>query len=80
MGEYNDGEEDKSEEPTVEQGALDTSEEGFMKGYMDEEDVKVCAECGDAIKEKFVKKEIDGEKRLFCSESCAEDYEESIQE
>jgi hypothetical protein len=80
MNEYNDTEEAKSEEPTVEQGALDTSEEGFMKGYMDDDDGKECAECGDAIRTDFVEKAIDGEKHIFCTELCAQEFEEGIQE
>ena len=80
MGDYNDGEEDLSEEPTLEQGALDTSEEGFMKGYMDDDDGKECAECEDALRAEFIEKVIDGEKHLFCSELCAQEYIDSIQE
>ena len=54
------------------------TEEGFMKGYSDEEEVEECAECGTAIKKKKVTKEIEGEDYSFCSEGCAKEFEESL--
>lgn len=57
----------------------DDPEEGFMKGYEEEGEVEECAECGGAVKtEKKVTKEIDGEDHVFCSESCAKEFEESL--
>lgn len=52
--------------------------EGFMKGYSDEEKVVECAECGGAIKENRLSKDFDGETYTFCSEVCAEEFEESV--
>ncbi len=71
------------EETTVEEDTLteaeDTDDEGFMKGYADDEEVEECAECGAAIKEKKkVTREIEGEEYVFCSKSCADDFEESM--
>tara|TARA_Y100000310_G_scaffold225889_1_gene227968 strand:- start:763 stop:993 length:231 start_codon:yes stop_codon:yes gene_type:complete len=69
-------EEDLKDKFTVEQGS---AEEGFIKGFENEDDPEECAECGAAINpEKLVVREIDGEKRQFCSEDCAKDFEESV--
>lgn len=56
-----------------------SSEEGFMKGYLKEEEVKECSECGTAIKgDKKVTLDIEGEEFVFCSKNCAEEFEESL--
>ena len=74
-----DGEHDATEEQMLEQGGLDSTEEAFMKGYSEDEDVTECAECGSAIsEEKTITKEIDGEKNFFCSEKCVKDFKESM--
>lgn len=70
---------DPSEEQILEEGGIDSSEEGFIKGYTEEEEVVECAECGSAINpEKKVIKEIDGETHVFCSKSCAKEFKESL--
>lgn len=57
----------------------DTDDEGFMKGYASEEEIEECAECGVAIKEKKkVTRELEGEEYVFCSKSCADDFEGSM--
>ena len=58
----------------------DTDDEGFMKGYTNDEEVEECAECGAAIKDKKKKvtREMEGEEYPFCSKSCADDFEESM--
>lgn len=56
----------------------DTPEDAFMRGYSEEEKVDECAECGCALKEKKVTKEIEGEVYRFCSEDCLEDFEDSL--
>ena len=53
-------------------------EESFMKGYTDEEKIVECSECGGAINEKKLIKEVEGEHYTFCSEACAEEFEESV--
>ncbi|HLD40439.1 MAG TPA: hypothetical protein VJB13_04845 [Candidatus Nanoarchaeia archaeon] len=71
-----DGDENSTEKLMEE---LESSEEGFLKGYSDEEEVGECAECGSAVNEENrVEKEVDGEKIAFCSKSCAEEFEENL--
>lgn len=54
-------------------------EEGFMEGYNEEEEVEECAECGVALKPgKRLAREIEGEEYLFCSKSCADEFEETL--
>ena len=54
-------------------------EEGFIRGYAEDEKIFECAECGTSIsEEKVIMKEIEGEKYAFCSKSCTEEFEESI--
>ena len=56
----------------------DPAKDGFMEGYLDDEKVHECAECGSAIRDKGIQKEIDSEKLIFCSQICVEEYEESL--
>ena len=56
----------------------DDEKSAFMEGYNDEEEAPECEECGSAIIEKSVSKELEGEKHTFCSEHCAEEFEESM--
>ena len=75
----NDGEKDATEEQMVDSGGLDSSEEGFIRGYTEDEKIEECAECGTSISEgKGIAKEIEGEKYTFCSKSCADEFEESL--
>ena len=69
---------DPSGEEMLEDGGISAEEEGFMKGYSDEEEVPTCEECGAALREKKVIKEINGENHGFCSELCAKEFAESI--
>ncbi|MBI2151112.1 hypothetical protein HYU21_00070 [Candidatus Woesearchaeota archaeon] len=72
-------EEPVEEDVEAEGGSLDSQDEGFIKGYSEEEEVSECAECGGAVKEeKKVTKEIEGETFTFCSNECAKDFEEGI--
>tara|TARA_Y100000310_G_C20486944_1_gene717330 strand:- start:75 stop:344 length:270 start_codon:yes stop_codon:yes gene_type:complete len=76
---FNDGEQDATEEQMLDQDGLDSAEEGFMKGYSEDDEVIECSECGSAVSdEKKIVKEIEGEKVTFCSETCAKEYEESL--
>ena len=71
-----DGDENSTEKLMEE---LESSEEGFLKGYSDEEEVGECAECGSAVNEENkVEKEVEGETLSFCSKSCAEEFEENL--
>lgn len=76
--EYGDNETDPTEEQMVDQEALDSSEEGFLKGYADEEKFDECAECGVVLREKKISKEIAGESYSFCSKACATEFEETM--
>jgi len=75
---FMDDEEETNTEERPEEGDA-SSEDGFMEGYLDDEKVVECDECGTAVKpEKKITKEIDGETRTFCSKNCAEEYEEGL--
>ena len=76
MEEYDYGEDAPKEKLTGDED----SDSGFMNGYIDEEEVEECAECGSAIHEKKVVKTIDGESYVFCSEVCAKEFEETLGE
>ncbi len=81
MDDYDYGDRDETKEELVAQGGMDSNEEAFMKGYELDEDVAECEECGGAIHgEKKVERVVDEETHLFCSETCADDYKESIRE
>ena len=82
MDEYDrevDSEENEASDVTEDPEST-SEEEGFLKGYNEDEEVKVCEECGTALREgkKSFHKEINGEEHVFCSKSCAEDYEETM--
>lgn len=55
------------------------SEDGFMQGYLDEDEAQECVECGAAVREeKKAVREIEGETFVFCSENCAKEFEDSM--
>lgn len=71
--------EDSDSTEKVVEDSLESSEEGFMRGYSDDEESKECAECGSAINEENkVEKELEGEKITFCSQTCAEEFVENL--
>jgi len=74
------GEEESKEKQVIEQGGLSSSEEGFMQGYMDDEEIPECAECGGALEndKNPILRDVDDEKLNFCSSSCADEFEESV--
>ncbi|NQV91454.1 hypothetical protein HQ489_03180 [Candidatus Woesearchaeota archaeon] len=61
-------------------GEEDSTEDGgFMKGFMNEKDGSVCAECDSAVdQEDMILKEFEGEHQIFCSKSCVEDFSDSF--
>tara|TARA_Y100000310_G_scaffold137447_1_gene136367 strand:- start:59186 stop:59431 length:246 start_codon:yes stop_codon:yes gene_type:complete len=74
-----DTENENSEQSTVEEGGVDSSEAAFMHGYnSDGENTKECEECGVAIQEEDVEREIEGQMHKFCSKICADEFEEGI--
>ena len=69
---------DEGREDMLENDEIDAFEEGFMKGAeMDGQNAK-CRKCGRMLvkKDEMVEKEIDDKVTWFCSEECAEKYEE----
>ncbi|MAG60158.1 hypothetical protein CL619_00070 [archaeon] len=73
----NDGE-GTVERFSTEDGEISSEEEGFLKGFEEDEETIECAECGSAVHEEAVHKVIDGENMIFCSDICAQDYADSI--
>ena len=70
--------EEVTEEPKGEE-EVDSSEDGFMQGYLDEEETQECVECGAAVREdKKTVREIENETYVFCSKGCADEFEESM--
>ena len=56
-----------------------SDDEGFIDGFMEEEEAAECAECGGAVtEEKKVTKQIEEEEYTFCSEECAKEFQESV--
>ncbi len=54
-------------------------DEGFSKGYSEEDEAEECTECGITLRhKKKVTKSIEGEEYVFCSDECAKDFEESL--
>ena len=71
---------EESTEALEENDSIDEAEEAFMQGYLNEEEILECAECGLSLDEitKPIRKELNDEEVLFCSKSCLQDYEESL--
>ena len=83
MKNYVFDEEEKKDGEEVTEEDLDSSEEdGFLEGFEDDdEEAEECSECGEVVKaEKKVTREIEGEKYIFCSKECADEFEESLGE
>jgi hypothetical protein len=74
------GEEEVTENKSIEQGGLSSSEEAFMQGYLEDGNVPECAECGGALDDDktLVSRDIEEEKLNFCSSTCADEFEESV--
>ena len=69
---------DEGREEMLENDEIDAFEEGFMKGAeMDGQNAK-CRKCGRMLvkREEIVEREIDEKLTWFCSEECAEKFEE----
>jgi hypothetical protein len=79
MAFYIESDPENQEEPSIEDGAVDSNEEAFMKGYNDDEKIEECEECGEALNpDNRLVQVIDEEQHIFCSKTCAKEYEESI--
>jgi len=67
--------EDQGLEEAKESDEIDDLEEGFMKGYDDEEELLRCKKCKRVVSENnAVEREINHETVIFCSEKCAKAY------
>jgi|SaaInlStandDraft_6_1057023.scaffolds.fasta_scaffold01322_11 hypothetical protein len=69
---------DEGRAEMLENDEIDAFEEGFMKGAeMDGQNAK-CRKCGRMLvkREEIVEREIDDKIVWFCSEECAEKFEE----
>ena len=75
-------EEEDSPESLVEDGEISPEEAGFMQGYHEDEKALSCAYCKKIIldPDEAIKKEIDGETYLFCSDSCYEHFKKEKEE
>jgi len=67
---------DDAIEGKLEADEIDEIEEGFMKGYNEEESMAECANCGKILTEDIVEEEFDGELFRFCCEDCARKFEQ----
>ena len=75
MEEDKDVYEDEFLEEAMEADEIDDLEEGFMKGYDDEEALVKCAKCKRLVAEaNAVEKEIKSETYIFCSPQCAKNF------
>ncbi len=68
-------------EDAIDSDEIDEFEQGFMKGYK-ERDMAKCAFCGRVLDDEddIVEMEIDGKTIRFCSDRCADKYQERDQE
>jgi len=82
--EYNDEEDVYKEEgrdELVEDDEISPVEEGFMQGADEDGQHAKCANCGRMlIPKNTVEKEYKGELKWFCSEHCAQKFEEKQKE
>jgi YHS domain-containing protein len=71
---------EEGRESLVEDDEMEPWEQGFMKGAEDDGQGAKCRKCGKVLlgPDSIVEKEIDGKIYRFCSEECAEKYEEDL--
>ena len=68
------------EEGMLEDDEITPAEAAFLEGYERGETIE-CANCGEEIeKETAVKKKIKGKPKHFCSEECAEEFIDNLEE
>ena len=60
----------------LEADEINEVEEGFMKGYNEEESMAECANCSKILTDNVVEEELDGHSYRFCCEECARKFEE----
>ncbi len=71
---------DEGRDSLVEDDAMEPWEQGFMEGAEDDGQGAKCRHCGKILMgpESIFEKEIDGVVYRFCSEECAEKFEEEL--
>ena len=70
--------EEGREELIEDEDEITNIEEGFMKGYDEEEKLSECCNCGKVlVKEEVVEEEFDGVVYRFCSPECASEFEKN---
>lgn len=69
---------EEGREEMLDNDEIDAFEEGFMKGADADGQSAKCRKCGRILinKKNMVEREIEGKIIWFCSEKCAEKYEE----
>ena len=70
--------EEEPRDELEEDAEITPEEQGFMEGYEEQEKAVSCHNCGKVIveKEDVVKREINGEHVLFCSQRCVDSFKE----
>ena len=61
-------------EELEESDEIDEAEEGFMKGYNEENLVAECANCKKILNDKVVEEEASNKVYRFCSERCTNKF------
>ena len=61
-------------EELEESDEIDEVEEGFMKGYNEENLVAECANCKKILNDKFIEEKVSDKVYRFCSERCANKF------
>jgi len=71
---------DEGRDSLVEDDAMEPWEQGFMEGAENDGQGAKCRRCGKILlgPDSIVEKEIDGTVYRFCSEECAEKFEEDL--
>lgn len=67
--------EEGREELIEDEDEITDVDEGFMKGYEEEEKMSECCQCGKVLGGEVVEEEFDGDVLRFCSSKCASEYE-----
>jgi len=71
-------EEGQGEGSVIDKQDRDSEEDDFLKSFENEDEVEECAECGSAIRDHTVVKDVNGDTLRFCSKDCAEEYADSM--
>jgi len=67
---------EEGREDLVEGDEISAAEEGFMEGAHDDGQGAKCRRCGKVLMDDFIERKVDNEIYRFCSDECADKYEE----